>query len=184
MQVAPLPDAEPVHETLAPEPEPEPKRLYLHMPIDVRSVSLAVVALMLSIFMLHWASAVFIPLLLGVMSSYALSPAVERMQRCHIPRALGAAVLLTAVVGGLGSMLYSLSDDATALVDSLPDAAQKLREAVRAAAADTPAAVPGIAAVLVVRHLPVDIRHNSKIDRVAVGHWAQRVLDGRRPGTP
>ena len=135
MQVAPLPDGEPVHETLAPEPEsePEPERLYLHMPIDVRSVSLAVIAVMLSIVMLHWASAVFIPLLLGVMSSYALSPAVERMQRWHIPRALGAAVLLTAVVGGLGSMLYSLSDDATALVDSLPGAAQKLREAVRAA---------------------------------------------------
>ena len=135
MQVAPLPDGEPVHETLAPEPEsePEPERLYLHMPIDVRSVSLAVIAVMLSIVMLHWASAVFIPLLLGVMSSYALSPAVERMQRWHIPRVLGAAVLLTAVVGGLGSMLYSLSDDATALVDSLPGAAQKLREAVRAA---------------------------------------------------
>jgi acyl-coenzyme A synthetase/AMP-(fatty) acid ligase len=59
-----------------------------------------------------------------------------------------------------------------------------LRDAVRAAAEDTPAAVPGIAAVLVVGHLPVDIRHNSKIDRVAVGHWAQRVLDGRRPGRP
>ena len=59
-----------------------------------------------------------------------------------------------------------------------------LRDAVRAAAADTPAAVPGIAAVLVVGHLPVDIRHNSKIDRVAVGHWAQRVLDGRRLGRP
>lgn len=140
MQVDPLPDAEPVREALAPEPEPEPQRLHLHMPIDVRSVSLAVVALMLGIVMLHWARAVFIPLLLGVMSSYALSPAVERMQRWHIPRALGAAALLTAVVCGLGSMLYSLSDDATALVDSLPDAAQKLREVVRAApgAADGP----------------------------------------------
>lgn len=135
VQVTPSLEAEPVDEPLAhkPEPEPEPQRLYLHMPIDVRSVSLAAVALMLSIFMLHWASAVFIPLLLGVMSSYALSPAVERMQRWHIPRALGAAVLLTAVVCGFGSMLYSLSDDATALVDSLPNAAQKLREAVRAA---------------------------------------------------
>ena len=91
MQVDPLPDAKPVREALAPEPEPEPEpqRLYLHMPIDVRSVSLAVIALMLSIVMLHWASAVFIPLLLGVMLSYALSPAVERMQRWHVPRALG-----------------------------------------------------------------------------------------------
>jgi hypothetical protein len=59
-----------------------------------------------------------------------------------------------------------------------------LRDAVRAAAGDTPGPVPGIAAVLVVRALPVDIRHNSKIDRVAVGRWAQHVLDGGRPGTP
>jgi olefin beta-lactone synthetase len=59
-----------------------------------------------------------------------------------------------------------------------------LRDAVRAAARDTAGNGPGIAAVLVVRTLPVDIRHNSKIDRLAVGRWAQRVLDGRRPGTP
>ena len=63
-------------------------------------------------------------------------------------------------------------------------AAAGLRDAVRAAAADTSGAVPGIAAVLEVRTLPVDIRHNSKIDRVAVGQWAQRVLDGGRPGRP
>ncbi len=59
-----------------------------------------------------------------------------------------------------------------------------LRDSVRVAAGGTSDAVPGIAAVLVVRTLPVDIRHNSKIDRVAVGHWAQRVLDGRRAGRP
>jgi predicted PurR-regulated permease PerM len=59
------------------------------MPIDVRSVSLALLALLallVSVYMLHWASAVFIPLLLGVMCSYTLSPAVDRMQRWHIPR--------------------------------------------------------------------------------------------------
>lgn len=41
-----------------------------------------------------------------------------------------------------------------------------------------------IPAVLVVPALPVDIRHNSKIDRIRVGRWAQRVLDGGRVGTP
>ncbi|MEL6893988.1 MAG: alpha/beta fold hydrolase, partial [Actinomycetota bacterium] len=35
-----------------------------------------------------------------------------------------------------------------------------------------------IAAVLVVPALPVDIRHNAKIDRVAVGAWASRLLAG------
>ena len=39
-----------------------------------------------------------------------------------------------------------------------------------------------LAAVLTVRRLPTDIRHNSKIDRAAVARWADRVLAGRRPG--
>jgi acyl-CoA synthetase (AMP-forming)/AMP-acid ligase II len=56
-----------------------------------------------------------------------------------------------------------------------------LRDAVRAAL--VPSAVD-VAAVLTVRALPVDIRHNSKIDRVRVGRWAQRVLDGGRVGSP
>jgi predicted PurR-regulated permease PerM len=114
------------------EAEAEPERVHLHTPIDVRSTSLAVIALLASVYALHWASAVFIPLLLALMFSYALSPAVDQLQRWHIPRALGTAVLLIAAVGGLGSMLYSLSDDATALVESLPDAAQKLRESLHA----------------------------------------------------
>lgn len=37
-----------------------------------------------------------------------------------------------------------------------------------------------IAAVLTRRSLPVDIRHNSKIDRTAVAVWADDVLAGRR----
>lgn len=53
-----------------------------------------------------------------------------------------------------------------------------LRDAVRGA---VDREVP---AVLVVPALPVDIRHNSKIDRLRVGRWAQRVLDGGRVGKP
>ena len=37
-----------------------------------------------------------------------------------------------------------------------------------------------VAAVLVVPHLPVDTRHNSKIDRIRVGTWASGVLAGGR----
>ncbi len=44
-------------------------------------------------------------------------------------------------------------------------------------------AVP-IAAVLTARSLPVDIRHNSKIDRVAVAGWAAELLAGRRARRP
>lgn len=109
----------------------EPVRVHLHMPIDVRSVSLALVALLASVYILHWASAVFIPLALGLMCSYTLSPAVDRLRRWRVPRPIGAAVLLVAVLSALGLVAYSLNDQATDLVESLPEAAQKVRESLR-----------------------------------------------------
>ena len=41
-----------------------------------------------------------------------------------------------------------------------------------------------MAAVLVTDSLPVDIRHNSKIDRVAVARWAERRCPGDGPARP
>lgn len=99
-------------------------------PVDMRSVSLVVLAVLAVIFALHWARAVFIPVMLGVMISYALSSPVNVMQKWHIPRAIGAALLLLAVVGGVGAAVFSLSDDAGELIESLPDAAHKLRLAL------------------------------------------------------
>jgi predicted PurR-regulated permease PerM len=106
-------------------------RVLVHTPVDVRSASLGVLAVLATVFTLRWASPVFIPVLLGLMLSYALSPIVNGLHRRRIPRALGAAVLLLGIVGGMGSMLYSLTDDATALIESLPEAAQKLRLTLR-----------------------------------------------------
>ncbi len=110
----------------------EPPRVLLHMPVDVRSLSLVVLATLASVFVLHWASAVFIPLMAGVLVSYALSPAVDWLQRHHIPRAVSAALLILGVLGGVGQTAYLLSDDASKLVESLPAAAQKLRLSLRA----------------------------------------------------
>jgi predicted PurR-regulated permease PerM len=103
----------------------------LRTPIDLPAISLVVLAVVASVFALQWAKAVFIPLLLGLMLSYTLSPLVDRMARWRVPRALGAAVLLIGLLAGLSSAAYSLADDATDLLQSLPDAAQKLGLAVR-----------------------------------------------------
>ncbi len=100
-------------------------------PIVVRSVALAVVAVCAVLWLLDWAAAVFIPVLLGLMFSYALSPIVDRLQAWHIPRAIGAAALLALLIGGTVATLYSMEDDANALIESLPDTAQKIRQALR-----------------------------------------------------
>lgn len=98
--------------------------------VDMRSLSLVVLAVLAVVFTLHWARAVFIPLLLGLMISYTLSPAVDRMQKWQLPRAIGAAVLLLAIVWGIGATVYSLRDDAAELIEILPEAAVKIRLAM------------------------------------------------------
>ena len=53
----------------------------LRMPVDVRSVSLVVLATLACVYALHWASAVFIPVMVGLLFSYALSRVVNWMSR-------------------------------------------------------------------------------------------------------
>jgi len=74
---------------------------------------------------------VFIPLMLSLLLTYALSPLVERLHRLRLPRWIGAALILVGLFGGLGWTGYSLSGSATQLVESLPIAAQKLGQAIR-----------------------------------------------------
>jgi predicted PurR-regulated permease PerM len=113
------------------EGEAEPTRVHLHMPVDVRNLALAVIAVILSLYALQWAKAVVVPLLLGVMFSYALSPAIDRMERWRLPRAAAAGLLITAILAALGSIAWGVSDDAEALIETLPEVAQKLRKAVQ-----------------------------------------------------
>ena len=77
---------------------PEPAPMVLRMSVDMHSFSLALLTVLAIIFVLNWARAIFIPLMLGVMISYAFSPPVNLMQKLRIPRAIGAALLLLVTV--------------------------------------------------------------------------------------
>ena len=102
-----------------------------HVPVNVRSLSLIVLTTFAGLFVLHWAKSVFIPFMLGLLFSYALSPLVNWAESRHVPRWLGAMVLMVAVISGLGSAAYSLSDEALKLVEALPAAAQKVTQTMR-----------------------------------------------------
>lgn len=109
----------------------EPDRTLIHMPVDIRNMSLVILAVLASVFVLHWAKAVFIPVMLSVLFSYALSPLVNWMELKRVPRWLGAAVLLVAIFSAIGSTAYLLRNEAAQLVEALPAAAQKFRQAVK-----------------------------------------------------
>jgi olefin beta-lactone synthetase len=105
---------------------------------------------------------------------------IERRVEALRDLTTGSRVQLAAAVGvgpaGTQQLVVVVQSDPPVRRPGL--APQLLTDAVRGVL-DFP-----VAAVLAVPALPVDIRHNSKIDRAAVAGWATRVLAGERAGTP
>ena len=104
----------------------------LNLPVNVRSMALVVLVVLAGLATLRFASGFFIPLMLGFMFSYALSPVVNAFEGWRVPRAISAAVLILGILGSAGYAVYAFSDDANQLISSLPEAAQKLRASMRA----------------------------------------------------
>ena len=104
----------------------------LAAPIEKRTVAMVVGALIVVPFVLYAGAAFFIPLFVSLFLSYALSPLVDWMERCHLPRAVSAAMtmVLVTVLVVLG-VQQALSGTAEVL-EELPQAVQKLRYEVTA----------------------------------------------------
>jgi predicted PurR-regulated permease PerM len=96
---------------------------------------LFVIAVLAIVAALHWAKDFFIPLTIGILLTYALRPVVEWFVAGHIPRAAAAAFVTLGLLAGGGWAVYALRDDASALLDKLPQAARKARFAIIAARA-------------------------------------------------
>ncbi|HYD74852.1 AI-2E family transporter [Ramlibacter sp.] len=109
----------------------EPPQSVMQPQADPRSLALAVLATLAVLAVLRWGSAFFIPLMLGFVFYYALAPVVDAMVRLHIPRAAAAGGLILAILSGSGTALWSLTDDANELIESLPAAAERVRAAVQ-----------------------------------------------------
>ncbi|MGC2049317.1 MAG: AI-2E family transporter [Gallionella sp.] len=95
-----------------------------YLRINVAVGLLAAIAIVAALYL---ARAFFVPLLIGILVSYALSPVVEWMKRRHVPRFLSAALVLVTLVGGMSWIAFSLSDDVATMIERLPVAARKLR---------------------------------------------------------
>ena len=100
--------------------------------IDVRNLALTVVAVLAVVLVLQYAQSVLIPIVIGILISYGLAPFVTGLQRMRVPRAIGAAIAVMTLLGALGLAGYTLSDQAMAIVSDIPQAAQRIRERVRA----------------------------------------------------
>lgn len=99
----------------------------LRIPMDARTAALLVLAVVVVPFALYAGAAFFIPLLVSVFLSYALSPLVDRMERWHLPRAVGAAITMVLVIALAGAGVQGTLNGATDVLEELPQAVQNLR---------------------------------------------------------
>lgn len=122
---------EPARPVIAAEPRDSEGVVEVSGEVSARNVPLILLAIFASIFVLDWAQAVLIPLVLALMISYALAPIVDRLEKHRIPRALSAGVLLLTIIVGVAATVISLRDEAVDLIETLPEAVEKIQAAAK-----------------------------------------------------
>jgi len=109
-----------------------------------RTLGIGILTVIAVVAALYLARAFFVPLLIGILASYALRPFVDWLKARRIPRAVGAALVLAVLVAGFSWAAISMGDDAASMIETLPEAARKVRQKVTEARKDGPTALQKI----------------------------------------
>ena len=131
----------PVGSELIDRPADSGESLLPTSPIQVRHIALVLLSIAIVVLLLQFMQPVLLPLVLAALLFYALDPAVDRLHTLHVPRALGAALMLFIVVAGCGVLAYTLQGQAVTVIDQLPVAARRLAATLRQAPGAEPGAV-------------------------------------------
>jgi predicted PurR-regulated permease PerM len=98
---------------------------------DYAERALVVLATIAVIFLLYWGAPFFIPLLVAILISYALSPLVDLLTRAVRTRAIAASLVVAGILGLMGTAAWAWSDDVSALWDRVPEASRALSRSFR-----------------------------------------------------
>ena len=111
--------------------------------LTIAVVILMVIALVAALYL---ARAFFVPLLIGILASYTLSPLVDWLKTWRVPAALAAALVMAVLIGGTAWIAVSLTPQATAMIEKLPEAARRLRLSLSDARSGSPTALQNMQA--------------------------------------
>ena len=75
-------------------PKDEAPEVSLFDGLNARTTSLLIIALGVTIFLLHYMQTLLAPMAFGLLLFYALDPAVDAMERRRVPRWIAAALML------------------------------------------------------------------------------------------
>jgi predicted PurR-regulated permease PerM len=100
-------------------------------PLDLKKISIITMAIIATVAALKLAKEILIPFVLCLVISYALEPFVVWLERRGLKRSMGSMLILLIISGSLGFGVYTLRDDALAMLDQIPKAAVKVRQVLR-----------------------------------------------------
>jgi predicted PurR-regulated permease PerM len=98
----------------------------LYVPVDARGLALGILATVSLVFALDWTQTFLVPLLLGILFAYTLSPLVAGLQRIRIPRVLATGMVMATVICTVVLGAYSLRGQMQTILAQLPEATSKL----------------------------------------------------------
>jgi len=99
--------------------------------LEVRSVAITGLFVLAVLYTLFFARAFLLPIVLAVLLDFLLSPVIRVLKRVRIPEPLGAAVVILALLGGVGGVGYSLADPAREWVQKAPQSLAKVQARLR-----------------------------------------------------
>jgi predicted PurR-regulated permease PerM len=113
------------------------------MPERLRPEMLCLLFLSLAgaVFLLRYAQAVILPVVISLLFFYALDPVVRWISRVGIPRVLSSLLVLAVLIGIAASAIFLLRGQAQEMFERLPEALSNAREKIEARYGQNPGAV-------------------------------------------
>lgn len=101
-------------------------------PTRVRSRLLTGIFTLAVFYTMYFAKSLLIPIVLALLFNLLLAPIVRALRSyLRVPEGLGAALVLLALIGGIGAAFYGLSGPAALWLDELPVAVRQIEREIR-----------------------------------------------------
>lgn len=97
-------------------------------PFDVKSFALTGLFILATAYTFYFGRAFFRPIVLALLLSYLLTPAVRVLRKLRIPAGFGAAIVMLTLLGIIASLGVWLSTPAAAWIEKAPYSLHKLQE--------------------------------------------------------
>lgn len=153
--------------------------LELKLPVHVKNVPMWLVAAFAVLYVLQWAKPFLVPLLLGILITYTLSPVVGWVERMKIVRPVAALLVLIAFIAPTVMVAYYMADDAVLLLEGLPASIKKAAAAVRGDSSSTVTKMQRVAKDLeqVAKGAAPEPARNSRVTNVQIEQPGTKLQD-------